>query len=789
MIREGPSGPSLLFAWMAANMLSPCITLLCSLLLSASPSAPSPQRVEGLRSYVLQPIAVPAGLPERTNIALAIDGRTETLRLFRTSMRSPTAKLLLDKGSGKLEEAPLPPAHTYRGTVASSGARVAATIIDGKLWAMIDGADGTVFVQPASELLAARGVTEHVVYRHSDTVPAGDHHCGNDEIKLAEPDWMHGVPTDPLAAGSSGVRHGGVAGGGVAGGEGDGGEGDGGVAGTSPFVAEIAFDADYEFFVQNGSLPSSTVLDIETVMNNVSLVYDRDANISYEYTTFVVRTTAADPYTSTDMNTQLCEFRTQWNAAPENQIQRDVAQLFTGKSMNGSVIGLAWLGVVCNQSGTACTTAGNLAYSCVESRFTTIADYRTGLSAHEIGHNWQAQHCDAGNPCNIMCSVINGCQGTTGANLKFSTSEQAQIINYRNTVSCDAALPPPIALPFVDGFDASIAVNTNNWTYVKGAVVTTAAVGEPSPTRSLNLDALGALEYSDDEVRSNFMLLGGLATATASYATEHIGVEAGKQLAVEYLNASLEWAPLNTITSNGINQSGFQQWSHTLPADALHNKFRLRFRAAVDAQDDDWYIDDVRVVTVVIPANDECSAAPIVGEGAHVFDSTTATDSATALPASCDEGAGTAMKNDLWYLYVPTCSGNATASTCGTAAFDTRLSAYRLTCPPTGSLIACSDNASGCTAGTSSMTFPVAAGAGVLIRVGGATTGGFGVLNLSCVAVAPCDADLNSDHVVNSTDLSEILNAWDTPNADINGDGNTDSADLALLLNAWGACP
>jgi hypothetical protein len=87
------------------------------------------------------------------------------------------------------------------------------------------------------------------------------------------------------------------------------------------------------------------------------------------------------------------------------------------------------------------------------------------------------------------------------------------------------------------------------------------------------------------------------------------------------------------------------------------------------------------------------------------------------------------------------------------------------------------------------MTFPVTAGAGVLIRVGGATAGGFGVLNLSCVAVVPCDADLNGDHVVNSTDLSEVLNAWNTPNADINGDGNTDSADLALLLNAWGACP
>ena len=81
------------------------------------------------------------------------------------------------------------------------------------------------------------------------------------------------------------------------------------------------------------------------------------------------------------------------------------------------------------------------------------------------------------------------------------------------------------------------------------------------------------------------------------------------------------------------------------------------------------------------------------------------------------------------------------------------------------------------------------AGIGVLIRVGGATGGGFGVLNLGCVATAPCDADLNGDRVVNSADLTALLNAWNTPNADITGDGNTGSADLTALLNAWGACP
>ncbi|MEY3141723.1 MAG: hypothetical protein RLY21_216 [Planctomycetota bacterium] len=57
-------------------------------------------------------------------------------------------------------------------------------------------------------------------------------------------------------------------------------------------------------------------------------------------------------------------------------------------------------------------------------------------------------------------------------------------------------------------------------------------------------------------------------------------------------------------------------------------------------------------------------------------------------------------------------------------------------------------------------------------------------------AIASCSAcsnpaDLNGDGVVNSADLSILLNAWDTPDADLNGDGTTGSPDLAVLLNGW----
>jgi hypothetical protein len=735
--------------------------------------------IRGVNAFSVAALAVPADIPEEVEIQFPFEGRLETVLLFRTSLRSNGFKVLVDYGGGKLVEEAAPPHRTYRGSMLSTGATVTASIIDGKLWAMIPTDTDTIWVQPSSDFFPGRAANEHVIYRRSDLSEPEGHRCGLDEAGLGLPDWMQGQPNDPAESNGS------MLGGGD--GMGDG-MGDGGVAGTTPFVTKIAFDADFEFFQKNGSNVNSTVNDIEAVMNNVTFVYDRDVNISYEYSAIVVRATSADPYTTNVMTDLLCEFRTKWNSLPESEILRDVAQLFTGKTVQGSVIGLAWLGVVCNQQGNDCGGFGNLAYSAVESRFTTISDFRTSLSAHEIGHNWQAQHCDSSNPCNIMCSIINSCQGTTGSNLKLSPADQAQITNYRNAVSCDIALPAPLAIPFSETFEA-FSVNASNWIFNKGGVISTAAQNEPSPTRSLNLNSTSANEYADDQIRSNFMLLGGQSTATVSYFVQRNGVESGEQLVVEYFNNLLKWQALNTITSDGINQTTFTEFTNTVPANGLHNKFRLRFRTLGDQTDDNWYIDNVSVVAIVLPANDECSNATPIGNGSFAFNNTNATNSATALPASCDGGVGTTMQKDIWYLFTASCTGNAKASTCGTTAFDSRLAVYSVACPPAGSIVGCNNNDPNCTNGAASVTFAVSAGASYYIRVGANTTGGAGTLVTTCIEVLPCPADLSGDGAVSADDLAFLLGAWGTPNADIDGDNQTDASDLAIMLGAWGDCP
>lgn len=776
--------------------------------------------IEFMPVYQSARLAVPQGIVEEVEIDFPIDGGFDTLRLFRTSLRSPDAKLYLDVGGGELVEAELPPYRTYRGSVLSTGMPVSATIVDGELWAMIPLVDGDLlWIQPMSDFAVGRAASEHVIYRRSTLQQPDQLRCGVDEAGLALPDWMYGVPSDPAdsglvgfvpeaggadeagdagsgdggsddADGGSGGNSGGDSSGGLGGSANfsDGGDGEGGVAGASPFVTRIAFDADFEFFQRNGSSANSTVIDIENVMNNVSFVYDRDVDITYEYTTIVVRTTSSDPYTSSNMETLLCEFRNTWNTAPEVDISRSVAQLFTGKTIQGSVIGLAWLGVVCNQSGNDCGSVGNLAYSSVESRFSTISDFRTSLSAHELGHNWQAQHCDAAAVCNIMCAALNGCEGTTGANLKFSPTEQNQIIAFRNSVACDIALPAPLPLPFFEGFDASSSINTGRWIYNKGGIASTTALNEPSPTRSLNLDATGSGLYADDDIRTNFMLLSGLTNATLSYAVQHSGVEAGEQLIVEFLNSSRRWVLLNTITSDGTNQTSFVAYSHQLPSVAFHDRFRVRFRTQVDETNDEWYIDDVSVVTAVPPANDECANATVIGVGVTEFDNTNASNSSSSLPSGCSGGVGTTMAKDVWFQYTATCAGTVTISTCGTTATDTRLAVYSGACPPSTQFIGC-NNDSGCASGGATVQFAATQGTVYVIRVGSNSTGGAGLLSVECAV--PCPSDLNGDGSVNGSDLTVLLGAWGTANtaADLNGDGSVNGSDLTILLGAWGGCP
>lgn len=524
----------------------------------------------GIRSSSVQRLRLLPGSDQTVTTHINLDGHERTLVLHRHSLRSDRFQVFKQiDASGKLLRVEPPRVHTYRGTVTGlPNALVSASIVKGTLTATIrDGSD--VFgVQPVAKLDPSFAENDHVVYRAADWINPQGFHCGA----------PHGVG---IAGRGEPVRSANAAG------------------VTSLQSAEIAIDADFELYELNGSSVENTIIDVETVLDTVEFIYERDVDISYEVTAIVVRTVEPDPYESTNADDVFCEMRARWNNGPEASIPRDVAHLFTGKDLDGSIIGTSRFAVICNislvdpfgcEGGNA-----NLAYGVSQTHFTETFTSRVALTAHELAHAWSSFHCDALSECHIMCSVLGSCDGIEGSNLKFSPGVRDSIESFRDGRTCLDAVTEPLTLPFAEDFSSGL-VQESNWSYNQGTIVTNTALAAPSAPFTLNMDAAGPAEFGDDEIRSSFIALDQVDNAQLTYHTQHRGVESGESLLVEYWSSELTWKQLNQIVSDGIDQETFELFTHVLPDDAGHAEFRVRFRTEVSDSSDDWYVDNVNIV-------------------------------------------------------------------------------------------------------------------------------------------------------------------------------------------------
>jgi hypothetical protein len=228
-------------------------------------------------------------------------------------------------------------------------------------------------------------------------------------------------------------------------------------------------------------------------------------------------------------------------------------------------------------------------------------------------------------------------------------------------------------------------------------------------------------------------------------------------------------------------------WSNTTSSSTIY----MRVYLGADTRNDYSFSFTVNTPP---PVNDDCAFASQVGSGSHAFNTFGAANSTPAVSASCTDGAGSTINKDVWFLYLPECTGTATISTCNAATFDSRIVVYRSNaCPGTSStVLACNDDAAGCGT-TSSLTVAVDADVVYYIRIGSkANVGGTGTLTLTCTPDAPCPADIDGNGAVDSADLGSLLSSWGTCSgcaADLDGNGAVDSADLGSLLSSWGACP
>ena len=360
---------------------------------------------------------LPAAAAELT-VVLELDGEPATVELHPHSIRSADHhRVLIDDGASDLVEIEPAPLPTVRGRVVGRPELLVAggLVRDGLVLSIIRPDGRRTFVEPA-EVPGVAGRRLHVVYEDLAVIPMPGHGCGNEGF--APPPDPEDPPADPPSP----------------------------VEGGDLDVAELACDADFEYFQDYGSV-EEVQARIETVMNTVNLQYESQVGITHELTGIVVRTTSNDPYTSNDSFGLLCQFIEEWT---DNQgaIPRDVAQLFTGRNVDGGTIGRAAdigdTGICVNDGGCSGGTFGTFGSYCFsQSDFNGNFASATDLSAHELGHLWGAFHCNC--PSFTMNPFI------TSAN-EFSGGSISSIVAYRETRTClnlpsEPITPGPCCLP------------------------------------------------------------------------------------------------------------------------------------------------------------------------------------------------------------------------------------------------------------------------------------------------------------------------------------------------------
>lgn len=257
-----------------------------------------------------------------------------------------------------------------------NGALVSLTVAPGFIEGFIQTQQTTFYIQPLSYFSKEDVYDKYVLYDVKDIIPGKEGTCGiNDQ---------HFNPHRQRenTSGQRGVLSGGC------------------------MEIEYAIASDYSMYSKYGGVSALEAANI-AVVNDMQTNYDDEFNDELRFNIvqqFIVTTSGGDPWTSsTDPGTLLNSF-TSW--APSGfSVTHDLGTLWSNRDFDGSTVGLAWVGAVCS----------SYQYNILQD-FTTNSSYKRVLNAHEVGHNFDADHDASGSPY-IMAPAVSSATDWSSASL------------------------------------------------------------------------------------------------------------------------------------------------------------------------------------------------------------------------------------------------------------------------------------------------------------------------------------------------------------------------------------
>lgn len=156
------------------------------------------------------------------------------------------------------------------------------------------------------------------------------------------------------------------------------------------YEIEISAVTDEQYVTIKGGEAEAHAQILSTI-NTAETIYS--GQLSATFSVVAQSVVPSGSFTSSDSNVLLNQFLAYENSS--DSTDRDIGHLFTGRNLDGSTIGLAYLGVMC--------VAPTFSYGLTQMRNN---ESLAGLTfAHEVGHNLGASHDDA--TPSLMSSAID----------------------------------------------------------------------------------------------------------------------------------------------------------------------------------------------------------------------------------------------------------------------------------------------------------------------------------------------------------------------------------------------
>lgn len=323
--------------------------------------------------------------PERS-LDLALFPRDLRSRRFKALNTGPEGVTALDRA----------PSNTFMGTVrGESGSQVRLTMKDGSAEGYVFSGGERYLVEPASRYSEKANPGDLVIYQPGDHLDDSGFSCMSEfEERLEKGKEFALEPGRGLLEG--------------------------------PGVIELATDADFEYVNALGGAAQANQ-EILSILNMVEGTFQQEMNLSISVV-FQHTWTTADGYNGSTGQNLLFSFKAYWNTNfPAADFPRDTAHLFSAKPAVLSM-GQAFLGTICSAPQSAYGFSGRISW----------APGKYLVTAHELGHNLNANHADTAQGCEntLMNPVLSGSTPMTFC--EYSRTEMGNFL----TAGGDCLAPP-----------------------------------------------------------------------------------------------------------------------------------------------------------------------------------------------------------------------------------------------------------------------------------------------------------------------------------------------------------